>query len=166
MLPSRRTLALVPALVALLLALAPGAQASTLAVTGDGIAQFNARGSAVLFSTMVRPRRTGTLLVLPRGVRPACVIGTRPCVRRVPGITPRGVRWRVLRPVSFLVPSRLQSPFVRIAGARTLELSVTGCGVLLLNGIGTYSVNGVEQEYAGRTVVRVRCERQQTPPAA
>ncbi len=98
-------------------------------------------------------------MLLPPRVRPACVVGPRVCARRIPGQVPRGVRWRILRPVSFLVPSRLSSPFVRIVGSRSFDLSVTGCGVLVVNGTGEYSVNGVPQAYAGRTVVRVRCAR-------
>lgn len=146
------------ALCALLLVLAPAAGAASVAVDGSGDATFRARKAAVLFSTHVRPLGRTTVVVLPRGVRPACVGGRRPCARRIDeagGL----VRWRVLRPVSFFVPSRFRNPLVRIANARGFDLSVTGCGVLRVDGTGTYSIDGRAVDYDGPAVEAVKCTR-------
>jgi hypothetical protein len=131
---------------------APAAAAgSALRVTGNGNAILRASGPATAWAVSVAGGRIRLIADDGSSLRLLCVrpIPGRRCVRR----TPLG-GYVVLRPVKFLYNGT--GPFqLAILHARRFDLNVLGSGRMRLNGIGTYTLDGILRGYTGLTLFRL-----------
>ena len=135
------------ALAALLLLAVPvAASATTVNVDGKGSARFQTRRAAqVIGVTVNAPGRVRLVALDAATFRPKCVLVRKgkPCIRR----DRRTGDWIVLRAVRFIYDG--QGFTMRVTSRNRFRITISGVGVLKLNGLGTYTIDGVPQRYNG-----------------
>jgi hypothetical protein len=129
----------------LLLAVPAAASATTVNVDGKGSARFQTRRAAqVIGVTVNAPGRVHLVAVDAASFRPKCVrVRRKPCIRR----DRQTGDWIVLRAVRFIYDG--QGFTMRVTSRNRFRITISGVGVLKLNGSGTYTIDGVPQRYNG-----------------
>jgi hypothetical protein len=140
-----RPLPLFAIAAALALAVPAVAGATTVNVDGKGSARFTTRKVAqVIGVTVNAPGRVRLVAADAATFKPKCVIKRRkPCIRR----DRRTGDWIVLHAVRFIYDG--QGFTMKVTSRNRFRVSISGVGTLKLIGSGSYTRDGVSQDYSG-----------------
>jgi hypothetical protein len=129
----------------LVLAVPAAAGAATVNIDGKGSARFTTRKSAqVIGVTVNAPGRIRLVAFDSATFKPKCVLKRKkPCLRR----DRRTGDWIVLRAVRFIYDG--QGFTMKVTSRLRFRIAISGVGSLKLNGVGTYTLDGVAQQYNG-----------------
>jgi hypothetical protein len=140
-----RPLPLIAFAATLVLAVPATAAAATVSVDGNGTARFQTRKAAqVIGLTVNAPGRVRLVALDAASFKPKCVLKRKkPCIRR----DKRTGDWIVLRAVRFIYDG--EGFTMKVTSRNRFRIAISGVGTLKLNGTGTYTLDGVPQDYSG-----------------